>query len=139
MRTLNIQCIATHGSKSMCYSSLPDTPQYSPARQQLDEVDIMMEQMDNMKNPILMGDFNHGPATVAAHFGTWKTTQWLLPFSYGLIVARGMISPYVVHSGQCTYCSFPTVQDHIYISTKAAERVKGVEVIFFAFRHLKYS
>ena len=54
------------------------------------------------------------------------------PFYYGLVNARGFVSPYVLKDGRCTYCIdnpltgglFPsTIIDHIYITTDTTERV----------------
>ncbi|CAI8036644.1 hypothetical protein GBAR_LOCUS20517 [Geodia barretti] len=78
-----------------------------------------------MQTPILLGDFNHGPARtdgVVAEF----------PFYYGLMNARGFVTPYVLTDGRCTFCIdnpltgglFPdTIIDHIYITTDTTKRV----------------
>ena len=78
-----------------------------------------------------MGDFNHGPASPGM---TWKA-----PFHYGLMNARGFVSPYVLYNGRCTFCGTnPLVArqgfigdriiDHIYVTTNTLKRVKAVKV-----------
>ena len=79
--------------------------------------------------PILMGDFNHGPASPGG-------ITWELPFHYGLMTARGLFSPYVFKDGRCTFCSanpttnFPSdiVIDHIYLPTNMKGRVVSSKV-----------
>ena len=75
--------------------------------------------------PILLGDFNHGPASPG-------NITWEAPFLYGLMNARGFYSPYVLSDGRCTFCtSNPTTSpfpsdiliDHIYLPTNMKERV----------------
>ena len=61
----------------------------------------------------------------------------LYPFHYGLVNARGFVSPYVLKDGRCTFCAdnalnllFPVSQivDHIYITTDTTERVVFAKV-----------
>lgn len=40
--------------------------------------------------PILMGDFNHGPITP-------ESPNWIFLLHYGLLIPRGMPSPYTMH------------------------------------------
>ena len=58
-------------------------------------------------------------------------------FHYGLMNARGFVSPYVLKDGRCTFCRdnpltggrFPDfIIDHIYITTDTAERVVYTKV-----------
>ena len=81
--------------------------------------------------PVLMGDFNHGPAAPGG-------ITWDYPFYYGLMTARGFYSPYVLRDGRCTWClenaqaasflPFNYIIDHIYITTNTMDRVRSVEV-----------
>ena len=58
------------------------------------------------------------------------------PFHYGLLNARGFVSPYVLKDGRCTFCSENPLTnltpdwiiDHIYITTDTFERVIVSEV-----------
>ena len=58
------------------------------------------------------------------------------PFYYGLMSARGFVSPYVLKDGRCTFCAdnplniFPDnmILDHIYITTDTTERVVYAKV-----------
>jgi len=122
------------------YNNIPHTvgspvvfpPLYtSYTEQQYDEVLRVFGLATNMDVPVLMGDFNHGPAVPG------KTT-WRLPFHYGLMNARGFYSPYVLGDGRCTWCvenaqaalfePSNLIFDHIYITTNTMERVRSVEV-----------
>jgi len=113
-------------------AGLPTIHEYHNEEQQFDEIEYIMEWMVDKWNPILMGDFNHGPVAVA-RYGSRKTSQWLLPFNYGLMIARGMISPYAISSGLCTYCRFSkeTVQSHIYIPTHTVAKAEYTKVRVF--------
>ena len=81
--------------------------------------------------PILMGDFNHGPASPGG-------ITWLFPFNYGLMTARGFYSPYVFEDGRCTFCSTnPTTNfpvdigiDHIYLRTDMKGRMISSKVSY---------
>ena len=61
---------------------------------------------------------------------------WHLPFHYGLLNARGFVSPYVLKDGRCTFCienpltnlTPDWIIDHIYITTDTFERVIASEV-----------
>ena len=87
---------------------------------------------------ILLGDFNHGPA-VATSPGA-SEIGWSKPFHYGLVAARGFISPYLLYDGRCTFCSenpgtsffsppeTSFIFDHIYIPTSAFFRLLSVRV-----------
>ena len=102
------------------------------AEQQYDELTQLLERVVNMDIPILMGGFNHGPASPGG-------ITWELPFHYGLMNARGLISPYVINDGRCTWClenpvssaSFPfnLIIDHIYITTDTINRVIRAKVL----------
>ena len=75
-----------------------------------------------MKTPIIMGDFNNGPAPPG-------DITWQLPFHYGLIAARGFVSPYVLEDGRCTFSASNTLVDHIYLTTDSLKgRVISAEV-----------
>ena len=99
--------------------------------QQYDEITTLLESVVTKDMPILMGDFNHGPASSGGII-------WELPFHYGLMTARGFYSPYVFEDGRCTFCSTnPTanilsdkVIDHIYLSTSMNERVISSRVSY---------
>lgn len=85
------------------------------------EIQTLFEKIDNAEIPILMGDFNHGPASS-------QNVVYELPFHYGLMTARGFVSPYILCDGRCTFCAdnpilalrgitISTAIDHIYLST----------------------
>ena len=85
--------------------------------------------MENTSSIILLGDFNHGPATPGI---TWRS-----PINFGLMTARGLFSANALWCGQCTYCTdniltgggFPNyLIDHIYLPTSRASDVIRVEV-----------
>ena len=87
--------------------------------QQYNQLLTLFDVVTRMETPILMGDFNNGPVPRGSNV-TWK-----LPFHYGLINARGFVSPYVLQDGRCTLCvdnpsAFPRsknlVPDHIYVT-----------------------
>ena len=72
-------------------------------------------------SPILIGDFNHGPAATGliAEFAG----------SYQAVTEAGFISPYVREIGKCTWCSEnvltngttrPSIVDHIYVQDGTA-------------------
>lgn len=71
----------------------------SYAEHQYNEILRLFDFVTSSRFPILIGDFNHGPA------GPGNLT-WLLPFNYGAMVARGLTSPYVLMDGRCTFCTF---------------------------------
>ena len=59
------------------------------------------------------------------------------PFHYGIMNARGFVSPYILKDGRCTFCRdnpltggiFPNlIVDHIYITTDTTERVLFAKV-----------
>jgi len=103
----------------------------SPTEQQYDEVLNILGIATSMDVPVLMGDFNHGPAAPGG-------ITWELPFHYGLINAHGFASPYVLQNGQCTWClqnsqaalddPVNLLIDHIYITTDSFARVLSAEV-----------
>ena len=104
-------------------------------QQQFHEIMILLEWLDNKKTPILMGDFNHGPVTVAC-------SSWILPLHYGLLTARGMMSPYAMGEGVCTYYDYDSnwqvVIDHIYIPAHMHEKFEDVRVCFDMALHALY-
>ena len=61
---------------------------------------------------------------------------WRFPFYYGLMNARGFVSPHVLKDGRCTFCidnpltdtNTDLIVDHIYITTDTTERVLSAEV-----------
>ena len=86
--------------------------------QQYDELLTLFELITSKDTPILIGDINSGPASPG--------NRWQLPLHYGLINARGLVSPYVLEDGRCTVCNEnPSTSDeqpdnnvdHIYIPT----------------------
>lgn len=90
--------------------------------QQYDELRTLLELTTSKDTPILLGDFNHSPASPGI--------TWSLPFHYGLVNARGLVSPYVLEDGRCTFCKdnpseaafgfpFDHILDHIYIETNS--------------------
>lgn len=101
----------------------------SYAEQQYDEVLKLFNFATKMTVPVLMGDFNHGPAAPGG-------IMWDLPLHYGLMNAQGFYSPYVLRDGRCTLCVenaqavFPAsfIVDHIYTTTNTMDRVRSVEV-----------
>ena len=87
--------------------------------------------MEGHQDPILMGDFNSGPAS--------SQTTWKSPFFYGLIATRGFVSPFFSLDGRCTSCADNTLQvltgnagnflpDHIFTTTAVSNKVKSVKV-----------
>ena len=103
----------------------------SYAEQQYDELLKLFNGIENLQAPVIMGDFNHGPAPPGV--------TWDLPFHYGLMNARGLVSPYVLDDGRCTWCvANPLVPaqgftenlviDHVYVTTTALKQVKNVKV-----------
>lgn len=104
---------------------------YNYDQQQYDEITTLFEVVAGEYLPILMGDFNHGPASPGPNF------SWELPFHYGLMTACGFVSPFVLRDCTCTFCvDNPSVMgqtsdlviDHIYVPTNMVRRVKGVRV-----------
>lgn len=103
----------------------------SAAEQHYDEILNILDIATNMDVPILMGDFNNGPAVPGG-------ITWYLPFHYGLINAHGFASPYIVQNGQCTWCLENSqaalrdprnlIIDHIFITTDSFVRVLSTEV-----------
>lgn len=87
--------------------------------QQYDELLTLFEVLVSKETAILMGDINNSPASPG--------NVWELPFHYGLINARGFVSPYVLEDGRCTFCmDNPSVAiggfqshilDHIFLTT----------------------
>ena len=101
------------------------------AEQHYDELLTLFEIVDSIETPILMGDFNHGPAIPR------ENVVYIFPFHYGLMNARGFVSPYVLLDGRCTLCTEnPAVLamvnqtiDHVYILSESFEgRVVSSEV-----------
>ena len=101
------------------------------AERQYDEILKLFNGIENLQTPVFMGDFNHGPAPPGV--------TWELPFHYGLMNARGLVSPYALADGRCTWCvSNPLVTaqgftenlvlDHVYVTTTVFERVQKVKV-----------
>lgn len=91
--------------------------------QQYDEILTLFEVLKNLETPLLMGDFNNGPAPPG------DKLVWELPFHYGLIAARGFVSPYVLEDGRCTYCVDNHILDHVYLTaTTYKGRVVSAEV-----------
>lgn len=109
------------------------TPQIysSYGEQQYAELLRLFDLAVSSDQPVIMGDFNHGPAAPG-------NITWEFPFHYGLMNSRGLTSPYVTAVGQCTWClenpvvaaTFPLneIIDHIYIPVDIIERVVSVEV-----------
>ena len=88
--------------------------------QQYDELRTLLEVINTKDTPILLGDLNSSPASAGI--------SWILPFHHGLINARGLVSPYVLDDGRCTFCAsenpavamftqMDTIVDHIFIET----------------------
>ena len=100
-----------------------------------DEILTLFNQISNVDAPIVMGDFNHGPVS------RQENIVYELPFGYGLMTARGFVSPYVLLDGRCTYCadSVPVILsgfttnlmiDHVYLLADSYKgRVISSEVI----------
>lgn len=98
--------------------------------QHYDELLTIFDVLLSKDIPILMGDINNGPASPG-------NMIWELPFHYGLITARGFVSPYVLEDGRCTFCidnpavvnQFDRLLDHVYITTDSyKERVVSSRV-----------
>ena len=102
--------------------------------QQHDELLTLFELAAAKHTPILMGDFNNGPAYPSNN----NTGQ--LPSHYNLLQVKGFASPYVLEDGRCTFCSSnnPSVSlsgfesdvtiDHIYLATEKLDRVISSKV-----------
>ena len=79
-----------------------------------------------------MGDFSHGPASPR------HNVSYLFPFNYGLMIARGFVSPYALLDGRCIRCAdnprvapgtLSAIRDHVYILADSYEgRVISSEV-----------
>ena len=108
----------------------PDGPlQFSQyAEQQANEITVIHEFVENNSNCVLLGDFNHGPATPGL--------SWFLPLNYGLMTARGLLSISATFCGQCTFCNDNILTggssdvhiDHIYIPANQISSVRRVMV-----------
>lgn len=94
--------------------------------QQYEEILALFELVTSKDVPILMGDFNNGPAPPGG-------ITWEFPFHYGLISARGFFSPYLLEDGRCTFCADnPSVAaasffasviiDHIYLTIPMVQK-----------------
>ncbi len=106
----------------------PAPQQYTNYEEQhFTEIMTLFTQLNGIDTPILMGDFNHGPASPR------ENIIYEFPFQYGLMIARGFVSPYVLHDGRCTFCSdnpavaitnyqFNLIVDHVYL---LADMYKG--------------
>ena len=104
--------------------------------QQYDELLTLFEVATSKETPILIGDFNNGPANPG--------NGWDFPFNYGLINARGFVSPFVLEDGRCTFCldnpsgalsgiPLDLVIDHVYVTTDSFRgRVISSRVCHFA-------
>ena len=115
------------------------------AEQHYGEVLTLMDQVSSIDTPILLGDFNHGPAS------TRRGVSYEFPFFYGLITAHGFVSPYVLHDGRCTFCSdniavalsgftLDVVIDHIYVLTESYKgRVLSAQVGIQMLSFTRYS
>jgi endonuclease/exonuclease/phosphatase family metal-dependent hydrolase len=107
----------------LLYDSYPE--------QHRDEILKLFEVIETMEVPIIMGDFNHGPGGPGG-----LTLKY--PFYYGLMNARGFVSPYILKDGRCTACidnhlrntNIDELVDHIYITTDTTERVRSAERIY---------
>ena len=64
-----------------------------------DEVLTLLTKLGGINTPILMGDFSHGPAIPR------RNVVYRIPYTYGLMTARGLVSPYVMRNGRCTICT----------------------------------
>ena len=92
----------------------------------------LFEVATSKETPILIGDFNSGPANPG--------NGWELPFHYGLINARGFVSAHALKDGSCTFClenpsaaldgsSFDRLIDHVFVTTDSfRERVISSKV-----------
>ena len=113
--------LATHKYSLLCpykvWYYIVGPPATTPLRysnydeQQYDELRNLLEVINTKDTPILLGDLNHSPASPGIN--------WCLPFHYGLLNARGLVSPYVLEDGRCTFCSENLILDHIYIETNS--------------------
>ena len=99
------------------------------AEQQANEITVIHDWVvESNSNCVLLGDFNHGPATPGL--------SWYLPLNYGLMTARGLLSISATFCGQCTFCNdniltggFPDVHiDHVYIPANQISSVRRVMV-----------
>ena len=105
----------------------------SYGEQQFSELRLLLDLASASDHPVLMGDFNHGPA-VPTPTGV-SGTAFEYPFHYGYVNARGFYSPYVVRDGRCTFClensmvNIPSrIVDHIYIPVTSSARVVEAKV-----------
>jgi len=84
--------------------------------------------VEDNSNFVLLGDFNHGPATPGL--------SWELPVNYGLMTARGLLSVGALFCGQCTFCNDNVLTggtldvhiDHIYIPANQISSIRQVMV-----------
>ena len=98
------------------------------AEQQANEITVIHEFVEDNSNCVLLGDFNHGPATPGL--------SWYLPLNYGLMTARGLLSISATFCGQCTFCNDNILTggssdihiDHIYIPANLISSVRRVMV-----------
>ena len=104
-------------------------PQFSHfSEQQANEIKVIHEFVEDNSNFVLLGDFNHGPATPGL--------SWELPVNYGLMTARGLLSTNALFCGQCTFCNDNvltggtpnTLIDHIYIPANQISSIRKVSV-----------
>ncbi len=88
------------------------------------------EEVEGESRIVLLGDFNHGPATPGLH--------WEVPTNFGLMAARGLFSVNALWCGHCTFCNdnvltggaFPDLLiDHVYLPTGRASSVIRAEVL----------
>ena len=99
--------------------------------EQTNEVKVIHKVVEGKSDVILLGDFNHGPASPGL--------VWESPLNYGLMTARGLFSVNVMWCGQCTYCSenyfvlkASITIDHIYLPTSKASAVVRVDVSYWS-------
>ena len=104
-------------------------PQFSHfSEQQANEIKVIHEFVEDNSNFVLLGDFNHGPATPGL--------SWELPVNYGLMTARGLLSVGALFCGQCTFCNDNVLTggttdvhiDHIYIPANQISSIRQVMV-----------
>ena len=121
-----------HNYDNMNFLSMPTIVgplQFSSAdQQQANEIKRIHEVVESTSSIILLGDFNHGPATPGI--------TWNVPLNFGLMTARGLFSANALWCGQCTYCTDNILTggspnyliDHIYLPTSRVSDVIRVEV-----------
>ena len=110
------------------------------AEQQANEITVIHEFVEDNSNCVLLGDFNHGPATPGL--------SWYLPLNYGLMTARGLLSISATFCGQCTSCSDNILTggqlldihiDHIYIPANQISSVRRVMVCSILYIYCRVS